>query len=235
MMQDQPILTVVVPAWNEAGNLRLCVMTLRSTLAELPHQIVIVNDGSTDATAQVAQELVAEGGGSVEVRTHAVNQGIGAGLRTGFGAARARHTILIPADFCLHPADWEPFKKALGTADVIVGCRRSRAGYNPLMKLNAWVYVQLTRWMFGLRLRDVNWICVYPTQLVQLAQITQRGIPMLVELLVRLRDLGASFCEVDCDMQPRLVGKPSASRFKVMWKTLTGLIHLWSSYRRPIR
>jgi hypothetical protein len=121
----------------------------------------------------------------------------------------------------------------LGRADVLVGCRLRREGYNPLMRFNAWLYPWLVRALFGLRLRDVNWICVYRRDLVEQVVVTQRGIPMLTEILVKLRDLGASFLEVDCRMQPRRVGVPSASRFRVMWRTLTGLLQFWRQYRRP--
>jgi hypothetical protein len=55
---------------------------------------------------------------------------------------------------------------------------------------------------------------------------------MLVEILVKLRDLGATFREIDCRMQPRTIGKPSSARLSVMWRTLTGLLGFWWTYRR---
>jgi hypothetical protein len=101
------------------------------------------------------------------------------------------------------------------------------------MLFNSWLYPKLVAMMFGLHLRDVNWISVYRRDLVERAEITQSGIPMLTEILVRLRDLGATFREVDCRMPARTVGAPSASRPKVMWRTLTGLIRLWWGYTAP--
>ena len=65
--------------------------------------------------------------------------------------------------------------------------------------------------------------------------LTQRGIPMLVEALVRLRDLGASFVEVDVVMKQRLGGVASASRLKVMWRTLTGVLSFWKLWREERR
>jgi hypothetical protein len=62
-------------------------------------------------------------------------------------------------------------------------------------------------------------------------QLTQRGIPMLVEALVRLRALGATFLEVPCEMTPRATGVASASRFKIMWRTLRGLFQFWWQWR----
>jgi hypothetical protein len=65
--------------------------------------------------------------------------------------------------------------------------------------------------------------------------LTQRGIPMLVEALVRLRDTGATFIEVDVAMKARLGGVPSAARLRIMWRTLTGLLSFWNLWRQERR
>jgi len=113
-----------------------------------------------------------------------------------------------------------------------VGVRAARVGYNPLMRLNAWLYPRLVGVLFGLRLRDVNWIHVYDRAMFARIHLTQRGIPMLVEALVRLRDLGARFAEVEVRMKVRLGGVASAARPRVMWRALTGLLAFWRLWRR---
>jgi len=120
-------------------------------------------------------------------------------------------------------------------ADVVVGCRVRREGYNSLMQFNSWLYPKIVRALFGLQLRDFNWISVYRLDLARRVTITQSGVPMLVEILVKLRDLGATFREVDCRMQPRRTGKASASRFSVMYRTFTGLMRLWCFGYFPAR
>ena len=177
--------------------------------------------------------MAAEHPATIRVLAHLRNQGFGAVLRTGFGEARGRYVTCCPADLAMTPEDWRPFETELGRADVVVGCRLRREGYNLLMRFNSWLYPKLVRLLFGLRLRDVNWISVYRRDLVKRVEITQGGVPMLVEILVKLRDLGATFQEVDCRMQLRTIGTPSASRFPVMWRTLIGLLALWCGYRPP--
>ncbi len=226
-----PTLALIVPAWNEAANLPACLETLHATFRGSSYEIVVVDDGSTDATRAVAERLASDQPEHVRVLVHVSNQGLGAALRTGFAATRARYVTCCPADFTMTSEDWAPFAAVLGLADVLVGCRSKREGYNLLMRFNAWLYPWLVRGLFGLRLRDVNWISVYRRELVQQITITQRGIPMLTEVLVKLRDLGATFLEVDCRMQPRRSGTPSAARIRVMWRTLIGLLGLWWSYR----
>lgn len=234
MDPGEPMVTVVIPAWNESTNLPGCVQALRSTLASSDYEIIIIDDGSKDSTLTVARRLASDDPKRTRVLVHEINQGLGAALRTGFGAAHGRYVTCCPADFRMAAEDWEPFAAVQGQTDVIVGCRTRREGYTPLMRFNAWLYPRLVQALFGLRLRDVNWISVYRRDLVRRVVITQRGIPMLTEILVKLRDLGATFREVDCRMQPRVSGIPSASRFRVMWRTLAGLLQLWWSYGRPL-
>jgi dolichol-phosphate mannosyltransferase len=226
-------ITIVVPAFNEAANLPTCLACLHATFAGSRYEVIIVNDGSGDLTLEVARRLAAANPETVRVLSHPRNQGLGAALRSGFGAARGCYVTCCPADFQMGATEWEPFAVAVSQADVVVGCRRRREGYNLVMRFNSWLYPRLVRVLFGLRLRDVNWISVYRTELVRRVPITQTGIPMLVEILVGLRDLGATFREVDCTMQPRKIGTPSASRFRVMWRTLKGLLSFWWSYHKP--
>ena len=235
-MSSAPVaLSVVVPAFNEEALLEAGIRRLHTALDAIgvPAEIIIVNDGSRDRTPQIADALARELAGVAVV--HQANQGIGGAFRAGAARATGRHLMLWPADMPAEPADLAPYVAQLDRADVIVGVRRARLGYNPLMRFNAWLYPVLVRLLFGLRLRDVNWIHAYRRTLFTRITLTQRGIPMLVETLVRLRDLGASFVEVEVVMKARLGGVASASRFRVMWRTLTGLVEYWRLWRRGRR
>jgi glycosyltransferase involved in cell wall biosynthesis len=230
-MSAAPALSVVLPAYNEEALLDGCVRQLHAALASLQvaAEIIIVNDGSRDRTKEIADRLAADLPGVIAL--HQANQGIGGAFRAGTTRATGDYLILWPADMPAEPADLAPFTKQFGRADVIVGVREQRLGYNPLMRVNAWLYPKLVATLFGLRLRDVNWIHAYRRSLFTRITLTQRGIPMLVEALVRLRDLGATFVEVDVRMKVRLGGVASASRLKVMWRTLTGLFTFWKLWR----
>ena len=230
-----PQLSVVVPAFNEEALLEDCIRRLHTVLAALrvPAEIILVDDGSRDRTPAIADTLARQLPGVIAV--HQENQGIGGAFRTGVARATGDYLILWPADMPAAIADLAPYIAQFGRADVIVGCRRRRVGYNPLMRFNAWLYPQLVSTLVGLRVRDVNWIHAYRRAQFLKITLTQRGIPMLAEGLVRLRDLGATFVEVDVDMKERLGGVPSASRLRVMRRTLAGLFGLWWSWRREPR
>jgi glycosyltransferase involved in cell wall biosynthesis len=228
-------LSVVVPAYNEEASLAETVRGLRTALDALGlrAEIVIVNDGSLDATGLIADALAEED--AALVVCHQPNQGLGGALRTGIGVVRGEYVLTWPADMPVERADLAPFAAQLGAADVLVGVRSRRAGYNLLMRFNSWLYPQLVALLFDLRLRDVNWIHLYRTALIRRVNLSQRGIPMLVEALVRLRDLHATFLEVPSEMKPRTAGTASASRFLIMWRTLRGLLAFHRQWNRARR
>lgn len=230
-----PALSVVVPAYNEEALLDDSIRRLHHALAELhlAAEIIIVDDGSRDRTGAIADALALELPGVVAC--HQENQGIGGAFRTGAARATGEYLILWPADMPAVASDLAPYVAEFGRADVIVGVRRARVGYNPLMRLNAWLYPRLVATLFDLRVRDVNWIHAYRRAQFLKIRLTQRGIPMLAEALVRLRDLGATLVEVDVQMKARLDGVPSASRWRVMHRTLRGLFALWLTWRKEPR
>lgn len=228
-------LSVVVPAYNEQGLVADSVRRLHACLTALAisFEIIVVNDGSRDRTAEIVDEITREL--PTVVAIHQDNQGIGGAFRTGSARAKGEYIILWPADMPAETEDLAPYARALGQADVIVGVRRARLGYTPMMRWNSWLYLQLTRWLFDLKVRDVNWIHAYRRQRLLGIRLTQRGIPMLAEALVRLRDGGATFREVDVDMKVRSAGVASASRWRVMWRTLSGLVRFWWQWRQEPR
>ncbi len=230
-----PALSVIVPAYNEERLLDASIRALRRTLddAKAAAEIILVDDGSTDRTSKIADSLA-----TLLPATrayHQSNKGIGGAFLAGAALARGEYIMLWPVDMPATPGDFAPYAAEFGHADVIVGCRSSRVGYNPVMRLNAWIYPRLVARLFRLRVRDVNWIHAYRREVFLRIRLTQNGIPMLAEALVRLRDAGASFAEVDVVMKPRLQGVPSASRPAVMWDTLTGLLSFWEAWRSEKR
>jgi glycosyltransferase involved in cell wall biosynthesis len=224
--------TLVVPAYNEEKVLAPLVDSLITSLKALTatFEVVIVNDGSRDGTPSIADRLATQ---YAEVSViHQENKGIGGALKAGIDRAAGDYLLLWPSDMQGEVEDLRPYLSRIGEADVIVGCRARRPGYSWLMRFNAWLYPYLVRMLFGLRLRDVNWIHMYRTRLIKGIHLSQDGIPMLAEILVKIRDLGGTFQQIGVPMRPRKIGVPSARRFRVMWRTLMGLFAAWVHWRR---
>jgi glycosyltransferase involved in cell wall biosynthesis len=228
-------LSLVVPAFNEEALLEATVRSLRQACdgLQVGGEVIIVDDGSRDRTGAIADRLA--GALSGVTALHQENRGLGGAFRAGAARAEGTYLMLWPADMPASAAYLAPFARQFGAADVIVGCRRRRVGYNLLMRANAWIYPRLVAALFNLDLPDVNWISAYRRDRFARIGLTQQGIPLLVEALVRLRDAGATFVQVEVEMKPRLGGVPSASRLPVMWGTLTGLLTFWRTWRRESR
>ena len=97
-VSEQPELTIVVPAYNEAGTIEMVIERLR----QLPYslQIIVVDDCSQDGTAAIVEGL-----DGVELVRHERNQGKGAALRSGFAHARGRIVVIQDADLEYDPVD----------------------------------------------------------------------------------------------------------------------------------
>jgi glycosyltransferase involved in cell wall biosynthesis len=114
----QPELTIVVPAYNEAGTIEAVVERLRELPFEL--QIIVVDDRSTDDTAAIAARL-----DGVELIRHDANRGKGAALRSAFARARGRIVVIQDADLEYDPVDIPDLVAPIrsGVADAVFGSR----------------------------------------------------------------------------------------------------------------
>jgi dolichyl-phosphate beta-glucosyltransferase len=115
-------LSVVIPAYNEA--LRLGP-TLRRVVDYLqsegrPFEVLVVDDGSTDATAEVAQKYATEG---VRLLRQEVNRGKGAVVKAGVLASRGREVLLLDADLSTPIEDIEKLRPHLAESPVVLGSR----------------------------------------------------------------------------------------------------------------
>ena len=83
---NDPLLSVIVPAYNEASTIEATVRQLRQVPLRL--EVIVVDDASTDGTGAILERLASEGGGLVQrVIRHPTNRGKGAALRSGIAAA----------------------------------------------------------------------------------------------------------------------------------------------------
>ena len=115
---EQPQLTVVIPAYNEEDTIVRVLERVRAIPFSL--QIIVVDDCSADRTAELVRDVA-----DIEFRRHEVNQGKGAALRTGFALARGKIIVVQDADLEYDPADVPGLIAPIleGHADVVYGSR----------------------------------------------------------------------------------------------------------------
>lgn len=115
-------LTVVIPTYNEAGTLQEVVVRVQAV--DVATEIIIVDDASTDGSAEVAARIAASAD-NVTLLRHDRNRGKGRALRTGFEAATGDFVIIQDADLEYDPADYPKLLNPLleGRADAVYGSR----------------------------------------------------------------------------------------------------------------
>lgn len=153
---SQPVdVSLLVPAKDEAENLPEFVRQCADALgpAAFSFEVVVVNDGSGDRSAEVLSEL-ARAHPFLRVVTHRRQQGIAEALRSAGEAARGRIHVFYPADLQYRPADIPALVAPIleGRADIVTGTKQGR--YEKAF-VSA-VYNGICRWLFGVRVTDLN-------------------------------------------------------------------------------
>ena len=228
-------LSYFFPAHNEAANLRGLVEEALATLPSLADEfeIVIVDDGSKDATPARAGELAAAHPEVTAVH-HPVNLGYGAALRSGFANARFDHLAFTDGDRQFKVADLARLidRLAAGGADAVVGYRIRRA--DPLVRtVYAKLYRLANRIFFGLRVRDVDCACkLFTRRSLEGVDVESGGAFFSAELLIKLRARGRSIAEVGVPHYPRTAGSPTGARPQVVFRAVRDFwalrLRLWA-------
>ena len=197
-------LSAVLPAYNEAGNLEAVIAELPAALQTLAPEaeIIIVDDGSIDATGALADRLAA-GVPGLRVIHHDRNRGYGAALRSGFAAAGRDWVFFMDADGQFDPADLAALVSRVRERDLVAGVRRNRMDPWP-RRLYGRLFTLIARFVFGVRSSDIN--CAFKLirrSRLSAARLTAEGALINVELLWELKRQGVEPLELPVTHRPR--------------------------------
>lgn len=219
-----PVLTVVLPAFNEA---RTIDTILQRVLASTYHpEVIVVNDASTDATA----EVLAKWSGHPQVRllTHAVNQGKGSAIRTGLTAATGEFCIIQDADLEYDPADYpvliEPLRQR--TATAVFGSRYSQRFREEwrLFRHGVRVLNWVVRGLYGQTLTDeATCYKALPTALYRVLDLQCTRFEFCPEVTAKLCRLGVRIHEVPISYAPRSTSEGKKIRLRDGWQAIQEL------------
>lgn len=235
-------LSLFFPCHNEAENLEALVADALAALPALAktYEVILVDDGSRDDTAGVAERLVQRHGGVVRLVHHDVNRGYGGALRSGFAAARYSHLAYTDGDRQFRIADLARLVDCAEATQspVVIGFRLQRAD-PPLRLVYATLYRVANRIWFGLRVRDVDCAAkLFRRDVLRNINVHSDGAFFSAELLIRLQLAGVNALEVGVPHYPRTAGSPTGARLSVIARAVRDFwslrIGLWVNRSRTL-
>lgn len=153
MTPHRSFVSVVIPAFNEEGAVGEVVVRTHRALgrAKIPHEIIVVDDGSSDGTARKARQAGAR------VVSMGENRGYGASLKAGFRAAQGDLLAMLDADGTYPPEELPALIKGLDEADMVVGARTNPGAAIPSLRRPAkWFLRHWAEYLSERRIPDLN-------------------------------------------------------------------------------
>ena len=218
-------LSIVLPAFNEEANVETAVNEVSRVAQEMgiEHEIILVNDGSTDRTGQVARNL-AERIPNLRIAEHYPNRGYGGALKAGFAAASKDLIAFFPADKQFDFSEIDRLLKRINKADIVCGYRADRCD-NVIRKFNAFGWKMVVRMLFGYLSRDID--CgfkVFRRRILSRINIVSDGAMIDTELLAGARARGFDIAEEPLTHLPRRAGEATGANLRVIIKAFRDLV-----------
>ncbi|MGH9307804.1 MAG: glycosyltransferase family 2 protein, partial [Vicinamibacterales bacterium] len=190
-------------------------------------EIIVVNDGSADGTAAIADEL-ARTYPQVRVVHHAQNRGYGGALRSGFAAATRDLVFYTDGDAQYDPAEMEALWSAFNDdVDLVNGFKISRS--DPMHRiLIGRIYHHTVKTLFGLRVRDVD--CDFRLMrrsIFERVSLEKSSGVICLEMMKKIQDAGFRIAEVPVHHYHRAFGRSQFFNFRRLFKTGVDVINLW--------
>jgi glycosyltransferase involved in cell wall biosynthesis len=234
---QHPRLTFFFPAYNEEENVEGTVARALADIGPLVGgslEVLIVDDGSTDRTPELADGLASA---HPEVRVHhQPNRGYGGALKAGFANARGELVCFSDGDLQfdlkemhrlldrLHDGEKQP-------VDAVIGYRIKRR--DPFHRVFiAKTYNAIVSVLFGLRVRDIDCAMkLFRREVLSGVRLESDGPFLSAELLIKLRALGVRMAQVGVNHYPRAAGTNTGASFTKILRTFRDLgvlrLRLW--------
>ena len=218
-------LSVIIPVYNEEATLKEIIHRVRAT--DLLHEIIVVDDGSTDSSPEILARLQNSVHPYLRLLRHERNQGKGAAVRTGLTAVTGELVLVQDADLEYDPADYpallapfaEPSVKVVYGSRNLQGNPRSSFAFYWGGRLLSWI----ANWLFGSRITDeATGYKVIKTDLLREIGLETDGFEFCPEVTAKLLQRGVIIHEVPISYAPRSWDEGK----KIRW--YDGLVAIWT-------
>ncbi len=224
--------TVIIPALNEEKNLSAAVATVLEAVGRgfQDYELLVFDDGSTDRTGQIADELAARNS-RIRVIHNPRNMGFGYNYLRGVQLARMDYVAMFPGDNEIPGKAVQTVLEAVGSADIVIPHAVNPEVRGWSRRMISRCFVLLINGLFGLRLRYYNGPCVLRRTLLQSVPMKTHGFAYMASILVRLIRSGHTYVEVGIPLQPREHGRSKAFRVKNIVSVVSTLAELFWDVR----
>jgi glycosyltransferase involved in cell wall biosynthesis len=236
-------LSVIIPAYNEGS-------VIATTLAEVlwaidgkfaEYEIIIVNDGSSDNTGRIIDDLAANNPHVLAVHNKR-NLGFGASYRKGIELAHMKYVGIFPGDNEVTASSIAAILDYVGHADIVVPYTMNMEVRPYMRRVLSRLYSLILNMLYCCELQYYNGPAIHLRAVLLNAPVNTNGLAFLSTLLIRLVRSGHSFIEVGMYLRPRQAGKSSALKLKSILSVLAANVCLvknifWDdrkAYAKPI-
>lgn len=222
-------ISAVLPAYNEEENIETATTRMAEVLCSLKlraWEVIIVDDGSVDATPEITDRLVAADPEHIRVIHHSPNKGYAQALKSGFTSARHQLVFYTDSDNQFDVQELKSLLPHINDADIVCGFRIYR--FDPLTRLVlAWGYNLLVRIIFRINVRDVD--CAFKLfrrEVFDKVTIESKKFFVDAEILAKARYNGMKLVEIGVRHYPRQAGR-STVRASHIFSTLKEIARMW--------
>lgn len=220
-------ISIFFPCYNEQDNVAKVAEQAIQVLDALraDYEIIVVDDGSSDNTAAVA-DRVAAANRRVRVIRHPQNRGYGAALQSGFRAATKELVFYTDGDAQFDLKELPPLLPLMKEYDI-VSCYRMDRKDTALRRLNGWLWTKMNGLLFSLNVRDIDCAFkLYKRAIFDNIKMESQGALIATEILARAVRKGYTVTQRGVHHYPRTAGRETGGNPKVILRAFKELFKL---------
>lgn len=216
-------ISISIPAYNNESTIVDLIKESKTVLSELTndYEIVIINDGSSDKTKNLIEEIAKEEH-RVQIYNHIENKGFGETIKEVFTLPNKEWIFFIPGDGQIPPVEIKKLLPHIETFDYILGLRKNRQD-SLLRKIFSFFYNILISLIATTRIHDVNSVALLKKEILQNVKLNSKSAFIHAEIYLKLLRKGCKIKEVEINHRPRKTGKSGAMKLRVISSTFFDL------------